>query len=212
MLALCLCLNDTASSWVHPAVSGEQRVLCVTGSPSAQLQPLYIEHTSLSSSVTVTPLEPVQLSMDDSPSSTSVSSTSSSHPSVHRGVNSLEWSVDRQLLATAGWDGRVRLFSVTQARSDPPDAAIRLLAVMRFHTAAAQTIAWAPSQDAATASSSDSATFPLAAPATLSSFSRLSSVSASARSLLASAASPQSTLLASGADDQRIALYALPVP
>ena len=223
MLAVRLCcLSDAVSSSVRADMSGVCGVLCVTGSPSAQLHPLYIEHSAHPLSVTVTPLEPVQLSVDDSLSSASTPSSSST--SVHRGINSLEWSVDMRLLATAGWDGRVRLFSVyaSQATSDSPSANIQLSAVLRFHTAAVQSIAFSSSHTALPAAATGSPTgqlneskavmalftYPQPSPASLSSFSRLSSLRLSARSLL-STADCRATLLATGADDHRIALYSL---
>ena len=231
VLAVRLCLSDAASSSVRPA-SGECGVLCVTGSPSAVLHPLYIAHARHSSAVIVSPLEPVQLSMDDSLSSASLSaSSSSSSSSVHRGVNFLAWCCDRQLLATAGWDGRVRLFSVSEAPSHSPPATIRLLAVLRFHTAGVQSVAFAPvGSDAPThqqpADSSSTASnssviaksvhtptptvSPAPSPASLFIFSHSSSVPASSRSLLLSSVGSLAALLASGGDDHRIALYSLP--
>ena len=189
-------------------------MLCVTGSPSAQLQPLRIAHSS--TGVAVAALEPVQLSMDDSQASASSSSASPSS-SLHRGVNAVEWSAYGQLLATAGWDGRVRLFSVTELSQR---AAIRLLAVLPAHTAAAQCAAFAPSHTDAAFSADSARTANTAAtsavsavcsaiPASLARFSRSSSLVPSARSPspLFSLHSAAPLLLATGGDDQRVALY-----
>ena len=213
VLAVRLCMPGAASSCVGAGTTGECGVLCVTGSPSAQLQPLHIAHSS--AGVAVAALDPVQLSMDDSQAAASSSSASPSS-SLHRGVNAVEWSAQGRLLATAGWDGRVRLFSVSALSQR---AVLSLRAVLPAHTAAAQCVAFAPSHTDA-ASSADSArtantavttvsALSSAMPASLARFSHSSSLMPSARSLspLFSRHSAAPLLLASGGDDQRVALY-----
>ena len=228
VLAVRLCVADGGMPCVSPRVSGESGqsgecgLVCVTGSPTAHLQPVYVTRSLHSSAVSLTPLEPVALSMDDSDSSPSDESAS-----AHCGINCIEWCHADRTLATAGWDGRVRLFSVTSVLPGSSHAAIRLLAVLRFHTGAAHCVAFAPTRTAQPAHSGQSdgrlvASSGLAVPAalttaptgggapsrppSLSPFSHLSSLQRTARSVLLSVG-PQATLLASGGEDHRIALY-----